>query len=267
MSDRTRLLGVAFLTAGFLVRWSRPLFPDVQLAALVKTSPHPLSPYGGVARHGLRPTRAPDRPRGAAVKAYWLEPRNERRSRREPGPGLTPYSVEQMDPDPQPWRDVGIKRGAAAISGCRDIQDAVCLPSCPLGMDHVLTSIALGPSRRPTKFPLRSYKLALRTVAIFAPLFAVAKNFLAVANYSDNLAGLRIDNTLVGVFLFCVSDVTFITPNSARCSGTVLVSADAERWRRCLLSSLRRSRLSASRAIGAGATVWRGSSMSTATPS
>ena len=56
---------------------------------------------------------APDRPRGAAVKAYWLEPRNRRRGDREPGPGLTPYSVEQADPDPRPWRDVGIKRGAA----------------------------------------------------------------------------------------------------------------------------------------------------------
>jgi hypothetical protein len=39
-----------------------------------------------------------------------------------------------------------------------------------IGMDHVLTSIALGPSRRPTRFPLRSYKLALRTVPIFSPL-------------------------------------------------------------------------------------------------
>jgi hypothetical protein len=33
------------------------------------------------------------------------------------------------------------------------------------------------------------------------------------------------------VFLFCVSDVTFTTPNSARCSGSVLLSADAARWR------------------------------------
>jgi hypothetical protein len=38
-----------------------------------------------------------------------------------------------------------------------------------IGMDHVLTSIAWGPSRRPTNFPLRSYKLPLTTVAIFAP--------------------------------------------------------------------------------------------------
>jgi hypothetical protein len=52
------------------------------------------------------------------------------------------------------------------------------------------------------------------------PSFIVAKN-LAVANYSDNLAGLRIDNIAVEhVFLFCVSDVTFTTPNSARCSGS-----------------------------------------------
>ena len=44
-----------------------------------------------------------------------------------------------------------------------------------IGMDSVLTSITCCPSRRPTKFPLRSYKLALRTMAILA-LFVVAKN-------------------------------------------------------------------------------------------
>ena len=71
------------------------------------------------------------------------------------------------------------------------------------------------------------------------PLFVVAKN-LTVANYSDNLAGVRIDNIAVEhVFLFCVSDVTFTTPNSPRCSGSALLSADA-RWRahavRCPLS-------------------------------
>ena len=40
-----------------------------------------------------------------------------------------------------------------------------------------------------------------------------------MANYGDILAGLRIDNIAVKhVFLFCVSDVTFTTPNSPRCS-------------------------------------------------
>jgi len=56
------------------------------------------------------------------------------------------------------------------------------------------------------------------------PIFVVAKN-LTVANYSDNLAGVRIDNIAVEhVFLFCVSDVTFTTPNSARCSGSRAMS-------------------------------------------
>jgi hypothetical protein len=51
------------------------------------------------------------------------------------------------------------------------------------------------------------------------PLFVVTKN-LTVANYGDILAGLRIDYIAVEhVFLFCVSDVTFTTPHSARCSG------------------------------------------------
>ena len=60
--------------------------------------------------------------------------------------------------------------------------------------------------------------MALRTMAILAPSFVVAKN-LTVANYGDILAGLRIDNIAVEhVFLFCVSDVTFTTPNSPRCS-------------------------------------------------
>lgn len=81
---------------------------------------------------------APDRPRGAAVKAYWLEPRNRRRGDREPGPGLTPYSVEQMDPDPRPWRDVGIKRGAAiSVSGHsgRRLPSRRFLTAC--GIDHI----------------------------------------------------------------------------------------------------------------------------------
>jgi len=51
------------------------------------------------------------------------------------------------------------------------------------------------------------------------PLFVVAKN-LSVSNNGDILATLRIDNIAVEhVFLFCVSDMTFTTPNSPRCSG------------------------------------------------
>jgi hypothetical protein len=57
-------------------------------------------------------------------------------------------------------------------------------------------------------------------------------DLLTAPNYGDILAGLRIDDIAVEhVFLFCVSDVTFTTPNSARCSGSVLLSADAARWR------------------------------------
>ena len=61
---------------------------------------------------------APDRPRGAAVKAYWLEPRKRRRGDREPGLGLTPYSVEQADPDRRPRRGV-VSSTAQAWGGLR----------------------------------------------------------------------------------------------------------------------------------------------------
>jgi hypothetical protein len=136
-------------------------------------------------------------------------------------------------------------------------------------MDHVLTSIAWGLSRRPTKFPLRSYKLALRTVAIFAPTVPSRKTS-PWRIYSHNLAALRIDDmALEQVFLFCVSDVTFTTPNSVRCSGSrASVRACREMARsRCQMSLSDALDWSASRAIGAGATVWRGLSRRTATPS
>jgi hypothetical protein len=184
---------------------------------------------------------APDRPRGAAVKAYWLEPRNRRRGDREPGLGLTPYSVEQADPDPRPWRDVGIKRGAAiSVSGHSGRR----LPSrrflTAIGVDHVLNINRVWPIKTADQVPAKIVQIGIEDGGNLRPFFAVAKN-LAVANYSDNLAGLRIGNiALEHVFLFCVSDVTFITPNSARCSGSVLLSADAARWRahpvRCPLS-------------------------------
>src|SRR3984957_2539910 len=98
----------------------------------------------------------------------------------------------------------------------------------------------VGPIKTTDQVPAKIVQIGIEDGGNLRPLFAVAKN-LAVANYSDNLAGLRIDNiALEHVFLFCVSDVTFTTPNSARCSVPVLLSADAARWRahavRCPLS-------------------------------
>jgi hypothetical protein len=46
----------------------------------------------------------------------------------------------------------------------------------------------------------------------------VTKN-LAVANYGDILAGIRIDNIALEHVFVLVSDLTFTTPNSPRCSG------------------------------------------------
>ena len=98
----------------------------------------------------------------------------------------------------------------------------------------------VGPIKTTDQVPAEIVQIGIEDGGNLRPLFVVAKN-LAVANYSDNLAGLRIDNiALEHVFLFCVSDVTFTTPNSARCSVPVLLSADAARWRahavRCPLS-------------------------------
>jgi hypothetical protein len=96
------------------------------------------------------------------------------------------------------------------------------------------------PIKTTDQVPAEIVQIGIEDGGNLRPLFVVAKN-LAVANYSNNLAGLRIDNiALEHVFLFCVSDVTFTTPNSARCSVPVLLSADAVRWRahavRCPLS-------------------------------
>src|SRR5580692_5853008 len=89
----------------------------------------------------------------------------------------------------------------------------------------------VGPIKTTDQVPAKIVQIGIEDGGNLRPLFAVAKN-LAVANYSDNLAGLRIDNiALEHVFLFCVSDVTFTTPNSARCSGSVPVSAHLARWR------------------------------------
>src|ERR1700722_19195388 len=78
----------------------------------------------------------------------------------------------------------------------------------------------VGPIKTTDQVPAEIVQIGIEDGGYLRPLFVVAKN-LAVANYSDNLAGLRIDNiALEHVFLFCVSDVTFTTPNSARCSGS-----------------------------------------------
>ena len=76
------------------------------------------------------------------------------------------------------------------------------------------------PIKTADQVPAEIVQIGIEDGGNLRPLFVVAKN-LAVANYSDNLAGLRIDNiALEHVFLLCVSDVTFTTPNSARCSGS-----------------------------------------------
>ena len=89
-------------------------------------------------------------------------------------------------------------------------------------------------------------------------------DLLTAPNYGDILAGLRIDDIAVEhVFLFCVSDMTFTTPNSARCSSSVLLSADAARWRADPIRRWgRRSTSSVRRATGTGATMWQGQARS-----
>jgi hypothetical protein len=89
----------------------------------------------------------------------------------------------------------------------------------------------VGPIKTTDQVPAEIVQIGIEDGGNLRPLFVVAKN-LAVANLSDNLAGLRIDNiALEHVFLFCVSDVIFTTPNSARCSVLVILFADAARWR------------------------------------
>ena len=76
------------------------------------------------------------------------------------------------------------------------------------------------PIKTPDQVPAEIVQIGIEDGGNLRPLFVVAKN-LAMANYSDILAGIRIDDIAVEhVFLFCVSDVTFTTPNSTRCSGS-----------------------------------------------
>ena len=78
----------------------------------------------------------------------------------------------------------------------------------------------VGPIKTTDQVPAEIVQIGIEDGSNLRPLFVVAKN-LAVANYSDNFAGIRIDDIAVEhVFLFCVSDVTFTTPNSAHCSGS-----------------------------------------------
>jgi hypothetical protein len=75
------------------------------------------------------------------------------------------------------------------------------------------------PIKTADQVPAEVVQIAIEDDGNPRPLFVVAKN-LTVANYGDILAGLRIDNIAVEhVFLFCVLDATFTTPNSPRCSG------------------------------------------------
>jgi hypothetical protein len=81
------------------------------------------------------------------------------------------------------------------------------------------------PIKTPDQVPAEIVQIGIEDGGNLRPLFVVAKN-LAMANYSDILAGIRIDDIAVEhVFLFCVSDVTFTTPNSTRCSGAAAANA------------------------------------------
>jgi hypothetical protein len=77
----------------------------------------------------------------------------------------------------------------------------------------------VGPIETSDQVPAQIVQIGIEDGADLLPLFAIAKN-LAMANYSDNLAALRIDDiALEHVFLFCLSDETLTTPKSAGCSG------------------------------------------------
>src|SRR5580693_4511429 len=65
----------------------------------------------------------------------------------------------------------------------------------------------VGPVKTTDQVPAEIVQIGIEDGGNLCSLFAFAKN-LAVAYYSDNLAGLRIDNiALQHVFLFCLSDV------------------------------------------------------------
>jgi hypothetical protein len=77
-------------------------------------------------------------PGGAAVKAYLGEREIGTAAIESPVSRSDAFSVEQADPDPRPWRDVGIKRGAAiSVSGHsgRRLPSRRFLTAC--GIDHI----------------------------------------------------------------------------------------------------------------------------------
>ena len=124
----------------------------------------------------------------------------------------------------------------------------------------------MGPIKTTDPVPAEIVQIGIDDGGNPRPLFVVAKN-LTVANYGDILAALRIDNiAMEHIFLFCVSDVSLQLRIPPRCSGCRAIFRGCREMARslCQMSALRRSRLSASRASGAGATPWQGSSTSTA---
>ena len=146
-------------------------------------------------------------------------------SDRKGNPGSHAAGSHEANPPGNPFRDSLIRfhppkdrrgsrherqrrRGAGASYHCRDssygrtrtapltarkppagFSAAIGLPSRrflnAIGMDHVLTSITFCRSRRPIKFPLRSYKLALWPMAILAPSLSSRKTspFRMVATF------------------------------------------------------------------------------------
>ena len=127
-----------------------------------------------------------------------------------------------MGASPAEGFDCRAEREDAALTGlCAVFPSRTVLSA--IGMDHVLTSIAWGPIKTTDQVPAEIVQIGIEDGSNLRPLFVVAKN-LAVANYSDNFAGIRIDDIAVEhVFLFCVSDVTSTTPNPARCSASHLI--------------------------------------------
>jgi hypothetical protein len=104
-------------------------------------------------------------------------------------------------------------------------------------INHVL------PIKTADQVPAQVVQIGIEDDGNPRPFFVVTKN-LTVANYGDILAGLRIDNIAVEhVLLFCVSDVTFTTPHSARCSGCRAIVRGCREMARspCQMSFLRHS--------------------------
>ena len=98
----------------------------------------------------------------------------------------------------------------------------------------------MGPIKTTEQVPAEIVQIGIDDGGNLRPLFVFTKN-LAVANYSDNLAALRIDDiALEHVFysLFCVSDVAFTTPNSARYSGSRAIVRGCREMARSRLSDV-----------------------------